>query len=368
MMGDIYSIIFVIFLSILGLCVLGFSIGSFLNDKKIFQIEKQKSIHPFSRSLKSRPLISVVVFVWNDQDSIINLIENVFDSSYKNLELIIANNASVDGTIETIREFQKQHPKKLIKIYTSRHIRSSSLTIQRAITAYSKAEYILEVPISARLEKYTVLNSLQTFKFIDQDILVTSMREKNQLSVISFTRQLSSIFQSYMKKTTYNLNLESPRQNAVILYAREKLKFISSPKIKPTTFFASNIVANVEPTLERKIHKSLRRLDSKWYLYALLSWTQSFLWLFVSVYSIYYAIILKQPQFYVIIWIVFSIIAGILLFASNVPRRFLVASILPLVFNFSIIIGAYILIRNFYYFLSELLIKLLNLTKRLATT
>ncbi|OGZ71071.1 MAG: hypothetical protein A2904_01070 [Candidatus Staskawiczbacteria bacterium RIFCSPLOWO2_01_FULL_33_9] len=57
------------------------------------------------------PLVSVILPTYNREKYITKAIESVFGQSYKNLELIIVNDASTDTTGELISSFAKHNPK-----------------------------------------------------------------------------------------------------------------------------------------------------------------------------------------------------------------------------------------------------------------
>jgi glycosyltransferase involved in cell wall biosynthesis len=58
--------------------------------------------------MTSKPLISVIVAVYNGAKTLQRCIDSVSDQTYPNKELIIIDGGSTDGTIEIIRSNQDQ--------------------------------------------------------------------------------------------------------------------------------------------------------------------------------------------------------------------------------------------------------------------
>ena len=53
-------------------------------------------------------LVSVCVTTFNRQQSVIKAIDSVLNQTYKNIELIIVNDASSDSTLEILKSYEKK--------------------------------------------------------------------------------------------------------------------------------------------------------------------------------------------------------------------------------------------------------------------
>lgn len=58
-----------------------------------------------------RPLVSVVILNWNGGDEVIECLRCIFEQTYSNIELVIVDNGSTDGSIERIKAM---HPEVMI--------------------------------------------------------------------------------------------------------------------------------------------------------------------------------------------------------------------------------------------------------------
>lgn len=65
-----------------------------------------------------KDLVSIVVPVYNVKAYIQNTIESVLNQTYTNWELILVENASTDGTLETVQAYLEAHPDDRIKLYS----------------------------------------------------------------------------------------------------------------------------------------------------------------------------------------------------------------------------------------------------------
>ena len=64
--------------------------------------------------------ISVIVPVYNAEKYIEKCIESVLNQDYKNIELILVNDGSLDNSLKIMKEFEKKNP-KIIKVYTQKN-------------------------------------------------------------------------------------------------------------------------------------------------------------------------------------------------------------------------------------------------------
>jgi GT2 family glycosyltransferase len=51
----------------------------------------------------NNPLVSVVIVTWNRKDDVLEAVQSVHAQAYENVEIVVADNASTDGTAEAIR-------------------------------------------------------------------------------------------------------------------------------------------------------------------------------------------------------------------------------------------------------------------------
>ncbi len=56
--------------------------------------------------MKNNPLISIVTVVYNDADGLKKTIQSVLSQTYKNIEYIIIDGGSTDGTVEVIQKYK----------------------------------------------------------------------------------------------------------------------------------------------------------------------------------------------------------------------------------------------------------------------
>ncbi|KAA0987721.1 glycosyltransferase [Pseudomonas sp. ANT_J12] len=68
------------------------------------------------------PKVSVMIITYNQSHLIAETIESVLLQDYKNLEIVVADDASTDGTREVILDFQRRYPDVVIPILNEKNM------------------------------------------------------------------------------------------------------------------------------------------------------------------------------------------------------------------------------------------------------
>ncbi|MEH0760280.1 glycosyltransferase [Vibrio sp. 16] len=80
--------------------------------------------------MKSSPLVSVAIITYNQKDFLKECIESILAQSYSNVQIVVADDCSSDGTQDMLREYDEQFPGKFTLCLSEKN---------RGITANSNA-------------------------------------------------------------------------------------------------------------------------------------------------------------------------------------------------------------------------------------
>lgn len=63
---------------------------------------------------KEVPLVSVAIITYNQKEYLKECIESILEQDYTNIEIVIADDCSTDGTQEMLREYDREYPNKFV--------------------------------------------------------------------------------------------------------------------------------------------------------------------------------------------------------------------------------------------------------------
>lgn len=71
------------------------------------------------------PLVSIIIPTYNSKEYISDALTSAWNQTYSNIEVIVVDNGSIDGTIKTVTQLiQEKYPKTLF-FYEEKKRRSS---------------------------------------------------------------------------------------------------------------------------------------------------------------------------------------------------------------------------------------------------
>jgi glycosyltransferase involved in cell wall biosynthesis len=186
----------------------------------------------------SDPLLSVVMPVYNERDTIEGMIARVLAVPGLRVELIVVDDGSQDGTSEILRELEKKYPIKLLHKPNGgkgsalrlgfKEVTGDLVVIQDADTEYSPEEFpeLIELICQGRAD------------------VVYGSRFLGRHRVFLFTHYLGNLFLTFLTNVLYNTMLTDMET----CYKAMRIEVLRSFKLESNGF-------GIEPEMTAKIFK-----------------------------------------------------------------------------------------------------------------
>lgn len=137
-----------------------------------------------------KPLISVVVPVYNAEKYLVKCLDSIINQTYKNIEIILVNDGSSDGSLKIINSYKKKYQDKIVVI--NKKNEGQGVARNEGIKI-SKGEYLTFVDSDDYIDKNMIFDMLNMAINLNADIVYTnSMYEDIDNNIIEKKNELNA--------------------------------------------------------------------------------------------------------------------------------------------------------------------------------
>lgn len=162
------------------------------------------------------PKVSIVIPAWNEEVGILMTINSILESSYKNIEIVVVNNASTDNTETNVKALIKNYKKnKRSKkgivtvypdiVYAVENTQGKGYALNKGLSI-ATGDIIMSIDADCFVQKDTVANFVKYF--IDPTVAaaVGNVRIGNTNTIVGVIQYLEFLFSFYFKKADGLMN------------------------------------------------------------------------------------------------------------------------------------------------------------------
>lgn len=147
-----------------------------------------------------RPKVSIIVPAWNEEVGIIKTIRSIVQNSYRNIEVIVVNDGSVDKTDMLIRNYLARHPSdgRYIRYYSQPNGgkgKALNLGIKQ-----STGEIIFTIDADSVMDVHALRNVVKYFEDKRIWAVVGNVKVSKNKTLIGLMQQLEYLFGFYFKR------------------------------------------------------------------------------------------------------------------------------------------------------------------------
>ncbi|HSX45493.1 MAG TPA: glycosyltransferase family 2 protein [Candidatus Saccharimonadia bacterium] len=246
-------------------------IGASLYDLKQVRLRHRRALKPNSKQFRRRPLVTVIIPAHDNEKIIRDSLQSLVGSSYRKVEVIVADNGSSDGTKRVVREFSKTHPKKAIMLYAKRRQIDDKQLVSEAFRRYGHGELVVCLKAGSVLGKNSLAKAAQHFNDNERvDAARLNQQAAHGLYISGLFQEFGLLFWSRSMKAASAFNrrgFESGQDNPyAILYSADAFRGLGhkrSKSIYKAVYASDSIVYVPCLTLSRLIGQTYsRKLNS----------------------------------------------------------------------------------------------------------
>jgi len=129
--------------------------------------------------IKKSNEVSVIIPVFNAQDTLSYCLDSILDQTFQDFEIIIINDGSTDNSQKIIDNYKKKHPDKF-KIYEQKNS-GVAITRNRGIE-YAQGDYLFFIDNDDYIENDYLETLLTEIKSSEKDMIIAGYKRINRLN------------------------------------------------------------------------------------------------------------------------------------------------------------------------------------------
>jgi poly-beta-1,6-N-acetyl-D-glucosamine synthase len=163
---------------------------------------------------KYTPRVSIIVPAWNEQDGVITTIEALLKSSYRNIEILVIDNASTDNTAQNVNHLVTQYQRlnsrrwnadQPVVMYSYEARQGKGHALNNGLRL-ATGEIILSIDADCYVPPETVGNFVKYFRDPSVMAAVGNVRIGNTDTIVGVVQYLEFLFSFYFKKAESLVN------------------------------------------------------------------------------------------------------------------------------------------------------------------
>jgi poly-beta-1,6-N-acetyl-D-glucosamine synthase len=171
---------------------------------------ENKRVTHFARGYQ--PLVSVMIPAWNEEVGLLSTIKTLLASTYRNLELVVVNDGSTDGSDAMMRNFVEKYEREMASIpgrtrilyyYQQNGGKGSALN---SAVKLAHGDILLSIDADCIVHKRAVETFVSAFRDPRVMAAVGNVRIGNTKTLVGTIQYLEYLFGFYFKKADSLLN------------------------------------------------------------------------------------------------------------------------------------------------------------------
>lgn len=205
-------------------------VGASTYEVQQLKQRQQQARHPNARRYRRRPLISVVVFAYNDAQFIERCLQSLAHGPYRKLEVIVVDNNSTDTTRQLVKRFMAEHPKQSIHLCAKRRPASRLEGLSYVQKKYLSGELIMLLDAAQVIDRHALSRAAAHFNSQPKlGILSLNSKVVANYSTVGLFQRFEELLRCRSKQFNSTFNVEYITQTNSTIYTRLALQQLLRP-------------------------------------------------------------------------------------------------------------------------------------------
>lgn len=201
---DRFLFTLLIFTSVINMAhIFMYLIGANIYDIKAFKRNHELKSDEAS-TIKKNPLVTIMIPAHNEETGVTKTLNSVCASTYKNLQVIVVDDASTDTTRKVVEQYIEEHPEHPVEFLSIIMNRGKATALNFAIQEKARGEFVMTLDADSVIDKHAVENALKYFDDPNVAGVAANVKIYHQQSIIALLQMFEHMI-GYRSKKFYTL-------------------------------------------------------------------------------------------------------------------------------------------------------------------
>jgi biofilm PGA synthesis N-glycosyltransferase PgaC len=179
-----------------------YMIGASFYD--IWQHRRRAKIDKNDMMITHHPQVTVLVPAHNEEKVIVRCLDSIFRSTYSDLNVIVANDASTDGTKQILKLYAAMHPEYSLRIVNRRKNAGKGGALNDVLRRYVRTELVMMLDADSVLAPRAIERASSYFDNPNVAGVAANVQIMNEHTTLSILQKFEHMI-GYRSKKAYSL-------------------------------------------------------------------------------------------------------------------------------------------------------------------
>jgi len=178
------------------------------------------------RLLRGDELVSIVIAAYNEHKVIARTLESLSHVTYPNIEVLVADNASADGTRQLVRDFALRHPEMNVRVYRMNRNLGKGRALNILLRRYARGEFAMTLDADSVVRPDAISNALSYFADPTIAGVAANVRIMDEPTILGVLQKFEHMIGYRSKKMYSMMNCEFVVGGVASTYRMDVLRLV----------------------------------------------------------------------------------------------------------------------------------------------
>jgi cellulose synthase/poly-beta-1,6-N-acetylglucosamine synthase-like glycosyltransferase len=156
------------------------------------------------KKIAKAPLVSVIIAAHNEEKVIVRSLNSLRRSTYPNIEFLVADDASHDGTKQLVHDYMLRHPDMNLHVYRMRRNVGKGAALNALLRRHVHGEFVMTLDADSIVRPDTIQNSIAYFADPNIAGVAANVRIMDEPTIMGVLQKFEHMV-GYRSKKMYSL-------------------------------------------------------------------------------------------------------------------------------------------------------------------